>query len=80
MKKCYFCKGEIIEKRVRHIHSWADKLILFQQIPAEVCKQCGEVYFSPKVIETFDKATEHLDEIKKTVQVPVVPYSELVHA
>jgi YgiT-type zinc finger domain-containing protein len=42
----YFCKGELVEKKISHIHSWADKLILFKQTPAEVCKQCGEVYFS----------------------------------
>ncbi len=77
MKRCYFCKGELIEKQVTHVHSWADKLILFKQAPAEVCKQCGEVYFKPEVVEAFDKATAHLEKIKQTIQVPVVPFPEL---
>lgn len=77
MKRCYFCKGEIVEKKITHAHFWKDKLILFKQTPAEVCKQCGEVYIKPEVAEAFDKATLHLDKIKQTIQVPVVPFPEL---
>ena len=78
MKRCYFCKGEIVEKKINHVHSWADKLIFFKQTPAEVCKQCGEVYFKPEVVKAFDKATAHLEKIKQTIQVPVIPFSELL--
>lgn len=77
MKKCYFCKGEVIEKKISHIHSWADKLVIFKQTPAEVCKQCGEIYLKPEVADLFDKVTGHLEKIKKHIQVPVVPFSEL---
>jgi len=28
MKRCYFCKGEIIKKKVQHIHTCEDKMIL----------------------------------------------------
>ena len=77
MKKCFFCKGELSEKKIEHIHSWATKLVLFRQTPAEVCKQCGEVYFKPEVVEAFDKVTSHLGKIKQTIQIPVVLFSEL---
>ncbi len=77
MKMCYFCKGELVEKQVSHLHSWGDKLILFKETPAEVCKQCGEIYFRPEVLEAFDRATTHAGEIKESVQVPVVPFADL---
>jgi YgiT-type zinc finger domain-containing protein len=77
MKKCYFCKGQLVEKKIAHVHSWGDKLILFRQTPAEVCKQCGETYFEPKVLEAFDKAIEHLERIKQTIQIPVIPFSQI---
>ena len=80
MKRCYFCKGEVVEKKITHIHAWGNKIILFRQTPAEVCKQCGEVYIKPEVAEAFDKATVHANRIKKTIQVPVVPFSELTKA
>ena len=77
MKRCYFCKGELIEKQITHVHSWVDKLVIFNQTPAEVCKQCGEVYLKPEVVEAFDKATAHIEKIKEHIWVPVVPFSEL---
>ena len=77
MKRCYFCKGEIIKKKVQHIHTWGDKMILFKAIPAEVCKQCGETYFTPEVIEMVDKVTAGKYEAKKNIKLPVVTFSEL---
>ena len=77
MKRCYFCRGEVVEKKTAHVHCWGDKIILFQNVPAEVCKQCGENYFKPEILEAFDKATEHLERIKRTIEIPVVPFSEL---
>ena len=77
MKRCYFCKGEIVEREISHVHCWGEKMILFRNAPAEVCKQCGEIYFRPEVLEAFDKAVEHLDQIKQMIQIPVVPFPGL---
>ncbi|MBI4287665.1 MAG: YgiT-type zinc finger protein [Chloroflexi bacterium] len=70
-KTCYFCKGSVIEKRVRHVHYWRDKIVVFENVPAEVCQQCGEVYFALEVLDMMDKAT--LDKTKPdgTLTVPV---------
>ena len=80
MKKCYFCKGNIVKKKISHVHQWGEKIIIFEDIPAEVCEQCGEVYFSPDAIEIMDKATREISKIKKRVEVPVAKFAELVHA
>ncbi len=78
MKRCYFCRGEIVEKKIQHIHEWGNKIIIFKDLPAEVCKQCGEVYLSPEVIEKIDIATAKLNRLKKEyVEVPVIPFPEL---
>jgi len=45
MIKCYFCKGKIEEKRVRVDFRWGDELVVIEDVPAEVCQQCGEKYF-----------------------------------
>ena len=65
-------------KKITHVHAWKDKLILFKQTPAEVCKQCGETYLKPEVVEVFDKATSRLDRIKQAIQVPVMPFPQLL--
>lgn len=80
MKKCYFCRGSIVKKNVSHIHQWGEKIVLFEDIPAEVCEQCGEVYFSPDTIEIMDRATREMSKIKKRINVPVAKFAELVHA
>jgi len=81
MKRCYFCGGEIVEKKIQHIHEWGNKIIIFRELPAEVCKQCGEVYLSPEVVEKIDVATAHLSKIrKKCIEVPVIPFPELTLA
>lgn len=71
MKTCYFCKGTVKRKRIRHVHHWGDQIIVFENVPAEVCEQCGEVYFSPDVLKIMDKATLEKTKPDKTLSVPV---------
>lgn len=78
MKRCYFCRGEVVAKKIRHIHQWGDKIILFEDIPAEVCKQCGEAYFAPAIVEAMDKGTMQAEKAKESIKVPVISYHELV--
>ena len=72
MEKCYFCKGKLIKKKINHLHSWGDKIILFEDVEAEVCTQCGEVYFPPKVLKKMDKVVASSFKAKKKITIPVV--------
>ncbi len=71
MKTCYFCQGEVINKRIRHVHHWNEEIVIFENVPVEVCTQCGEVYFSPEVLEMMDKATLEQTPPDKSIAVPV---------
>lgn len=71
MKKCYFCQGKIINKRIRHVHQWGDEIVIFENVPAEVCTQCGEVYFSPDVLKMMDSSTLQDASPEKSIAVPV---------
>ena len=72
MKKCYFCKGRLIKKKIQHLHTWGKKIILFEDVEAEVCNQCGEVYFSPKVLKKIDKVATKAFKAKREITIPVV--------
>ncbi len=72
MKRCYVCKGTVVKKKVRHIHAWGEETIIFENVPAEVCTQCGETYFSPEVLEAMDKETREPAVPRKSVVLPVV--------
>jgi YgiT-type zinc finger domain-containing protein len=47
----------VVEKSIQHVHQWSEKIVIFEDVPAEVCQRCGEVYFSPEVLERMDAVT-----------------------
>jgi len=53
---------------------------LLQDVPADVCEQCGEVYFSPEVLEMMDQITLERTKPKATLTVPIFSLPELVTA
>ena len=80
MTMCYFCKGKVVEKKIRHVHHWGNELIIFDDVPAEVCQQCGEVYFSPEVLERMDNAVLAAIKPKRVVCIPVFSLPEAATA
>lgn len=76
MEQCYFCKGRLTKKAITHIHTWGKKILLFEDVPAEVCTQCGETYFSPDTLETMDHIATSDTEPKTTVPIPVFSLSK----
>jgi len=80
MNKCYFCKGKLARKRIRHVHRWGTRIIIFDDVPAEVCQQCGEVYFSPEVLKLMDEMTLQDYKPKAVLSVPVFSLPERVPA
>ena len=71
MEECFFCKGKVDQRRVEHIHNWGGQLYLFRNVPAEVCAQCGEVYFGPETLEAMDRTVLEGAKPKEHVNVPV---------
>lgn len=71
MDRCYFCKGKVEKKLIRHVHQWRDKLFVFKNVPAEVCTQCGEAYLGPGVLEKMDRVVAGPPELEEVTQVPV---------
>lgn len=71
MERCYFCKGQVIPKRVRHIHEWGNQVLIFEDVPAEVCQQCGEVYFGPEALRMMDEVTLGQSQATTYLSVPV---------
>lgn len=72
MERCYFCKGTVVKKKVRHVHVWGEEMLIFENVPAEVCTQCGETYFAPEALETMDKEIQEPAMPRKSVALPVV--------
>lgn len=72
LKTCYFCgKGLLEDKRVTVDFRWGDRLIVIEEVPAKVCTECGERYYSAAISRELERfATE--GKAEKTVEVPLV--------
>ena len=79
MNTCYFCKGSVKRERIPHIHRWGERVIILEDVPADVCQQCGEVYFAPDVLQAMDQLVEdrQKEQPKRELRVPIYSFSEL---
>ena len=77
MMSCSFCGGELEERLVQHEYRWEGKLFVFEDIPARVCRQCGEKYFDAKVVKAMERAVLCQLKPKRILQVPLFSYSEV---
>jgi len=71
MTRCYFCQGTVQKKKIRHVHQWGNQVFIFEDVPADVCSQCGEIYFTPDVLNMMDQIATNETEPQHTIAVPV---------
>jgi YgiT-type zinc finger domain-containing protein len=71
MEHCVVCKGDVENRRVEHVHSWKGQIYIFRNVPAEVCTQCGEVFFGPEALRAIDKVVLGKARPKEHVTLPV---------
>jgi YgiT-type zinc finger domain-containing protein len=69
--KCAICGG-IQKEEATKLELWVDgKLIVIEDVPAKVCENCGEKYFSATVSKQVDVLLESAGEAKRKLEVPV---------
>ncbi len=52
---CTYCRGGVEERRIEYDYRRQGKLLVVSNVPAGVCRQCGETYFTPEVLKKMDK-------------------------
>ena len=53
--RCSFCKGKLYEGKTQFVAKVGDEVILIKDVPAIVCENCGEAYYSPEVSRKMDE-------------------------
>lgn len=72
MNKCYFCKGKTQIKNVNVDFRWGNKLFVVEDVPVEICSQCGERYYSAEVSKKLDELVKKsAKKPQKILEVPV---------
>jgi YgiT-type zinc finger domain-containing protein len=72
--ECALCKGNMVEKRVAHTIETDTGIIVIRDVPALVCNQCGEVWFSSSTQQRLEKIL-HAASDSTAPEVAVFKYS-----
>jgi YgiT-type zinc finger domain-containing protein len=76
MKRCPLCGGELKERKITHPQEYNGKIIILENLPAEVCLQCGEVLLSPDILERVQELVWSKTAPKRRTSVPVYDLAE----
>ena len=73
-EKCQSCGGNLKEKKTNVDLRVNDELIIFEDVPAKVCDQCGEKYFSAKLYAELEGTVKKKKRVMKEINVPVIGF------
>ena len=76
MKKCPLCRGKLEHKAIRYPQEYGGEIIILENVPAQVCLQCGEVLLRPDVLERVQEAVWSGAAPRRTASVPVYDLAE----
>jgi len=55
-------------------------LFIFENVPAGVCVQCGEAYFTAETVKTMERIVLSKIKPERTIPVPVYIYAQVMEA
>jgi HTH-type transcriptional regulator / antitoxin MqsA len=73
--KCGFCGGKTENRMVTFTYEDADKFLIVEHVPSNVCTRCGEKKYSPDVTdELLRYAKQEFRPVRK-MEVPVYDFA-----
>ena len=63
------CKGNTIQTKHTFIQEFDNCIIIIKNVPALVCTQCGEVYYSDEISEKLEEIVNRLQVMVKDVAI-----------
>lgn len=73
---CFMCKGHMKSGTVNHIVDINGSIIIVKNVPANVCKQCGEAFFDHEIVKRLEAIVEQTRQSK--AEITVINYYENV--
>ncbi len=67
---CSACGAKLELKTITYPETIGDKVYIVEDVPAQVCGQCGEIYLTPQTVDAIQEQIEH-GQATETRQVPV---------
>ncbi|MBR1642154.1 MAG: type II toxin-antitoxin system MqsA family antitoxin [Butyrivibrio sp.] len=76
--RCIMCKGSIVQTKHTYIQEFEDCIIIIKNVPALVCSQCGEVYYSDEISDKLEETINRLQNIVRDIA--IFEYDKVVEA
>ena len=70
------CEGHLEATQGREYFRSGQSLVIIEDVPAWVCKKCGERYHHAHVYKKMRQIAAHSDQITEHVSIPVARYRE----
>ena len=68
-------KETMVERKVTYTVEVEGKLLVIENVPARVCLETGEQFFSPETVERLQKMVWELRKPTRTIEVPVYEFA-----
>ena len=78
--RCVFCGGKLETRCVNFTYEQSGRYLVVENVPAEVCAQCGEKVYSPEVTESLLCFARQEFEPVKVITVPVFDFAQCARA
>ncbi len=70
--KCDFCEGQTRTRRVKKHHWFGGRLYVVENVPSQVCGECGQRYFHASTLDAIDLLLANDPPVKQELKVEVV--------
>ncbi|MGL5576325.1 MAG: type II toxin-antitoxin system MqsA family antitoxin [Sarcina sp.] len=74
---CGNCKEALRDGLVNHIIDIDNKSLVIQGVPAKICSQCGEYYFTTSVMLKLETLIQDFKESKNITQIGIIKYQDI---
>ena len=73
-EECEYCDG-VVEQAVRRVpFRYKKETIYVDNVPARVCRRCGEIYYEAEVYKKLEKIAANGKQIKSKITFPLADY------
>ena len=69
--RCRFCDGELEQRRILACFRYRGQTIYVEDVPAWVCKRCGEQYFDAPVYKRLEGIAQQREQIQRVITFPL---------
>ena len=68
-------EGDFVDRKVTYVVELGGKVIIVENVPARVCVETGERFFSPETVERLQQTVWERQQPDRVVETPVFEFA-----